>query len=137
MAQTMERRADPTSPPAAARRARPRTPPHPSREERAAAGKSARERLSLDALADLAADGRSDPVTLLASQAGSRVPDLVPIRYGRMVATPFAFYRGAALIMAADLARIPSSGLEVQLCGDAHMSNFGVFATPERHLAFD
>ena len=65
------------------------------------------------------------------------MPDLVPIRYGRMVATPFAFYRGAALIMAADLARMPSSGLEVQLCGDAHMSNFGVFATPERHLAFD
>ena len=66
-----------------------------------------------------------------------RVPELVPIRYGRMLVSPFSFYRGAALIMAADLASTPNSGLRAQLCGDAHMSNFGVFASPERHLVFD
>jgi uncharacterized protein (DUF2252 family) len=73
----------------------------------------------------------------LAEQALSRVPELVPIRYGRMLASPFAFYRGGALIMAADLSRTPSSGLRVQLCGDAHLSNFGVFGSPERNLVFD
>ena len=70
-------------------------------------------------------------------QAESRVQDLVPIRYGRMAASPFAFYRGAALIMASDLAPLPVSGLRVQLCGDAHLSNFGVFASAERNLVFD
>ena len=65
------------------------------------------------------------------------MPELVPIRYGRMLVSPFSFYRGAALIMAADLASTPNSGLRAQLCGDAHMSNFGVFASPERHLVFD
>ena len=110
---------------------------HPSRADRAAAGKAARSKVPLDAHANLSRDGRADPLALLESQAGSRVPELVPIRYGRMVATPFSFYRGAALIMAADLARQPHSGLEVQLCGDAHLSNFGVFFTPERRLAFD
>ncbi|HEV8105013.1 MAG TPA: DUF2252 family protein, partial [Gaiellaceae bacterium] len=74
---------------------------------------------------------------LLEEQAVSRVPELVPIRYGRMLASPFAFYRGGALIMAADLAPTPSSGLRVQLCGDAHLSNFGVFGSPERNLVFD
>ena len=74
---------------------------------------------------------------LLERQATSRVPELVPIRYGRMLVSPFTFYRGAALIMAADLASTPNSGLRAQLCGDAHMSNFGVFASPERHLVFD
>jgi uncharacterized protein (DUF2252 family) len=78
-----------------------------------------------------------DPVALLEEQAVSRVPELVPIRYGRMLASPFAFYRGGALIMAADLAPTPSSGLRVQLCGDAHLSNFGVFGSPERNLVFD
>jgi uncharacterized protein (DUF2252 family) len=73
----------------------------------------------------------------LEEQAVSRVPELVPIRYGRMLASPFAFYRGGALIMAADLARTPNSGLRVQLCGDAHLSNFGVFGSPERTLVFD
>ena len=80
---------------------------------------------------------RRDPVALLEEQAASRVPELVPIRYGRMLASPFAFYRGGALIMAADLARTPNSGLRVQLCGDAHLSNFGVFGSPERNLVFD
>ena len=82
-------------------------------------------------------DGRPDSIALLEGQAVSRVPELVPIRYGRMVASPFSFYRGGALIMASDLSRTQNSGLQVQLCGDAHMSNFGIFATPERRLAFD
>ena len=81
--------------------------------------------------------GRPDPVALLESQAASRVPDLVPIRYGRMLVSPFTFYRGAALVMASDLATTPRSGLNVQACGDAHMSNFGVFASAERNLVFD
>jgi uncharacterized protein (DUF2252 family) len=80
---------------------------------------------------------RADPVDLLRSQDATRVPELVPIRYGRMLASPFAFFRGAALIMAADLAVTPSCGWPVQLCGDAHLSNFGLFGTPERRLAFD
>jgi len=110
---------------------------HRSREERAAVGKSARAHASLESQAELHVQGRPDPVDLLESQAASRVPELVPIRYGRMVATPFSFYRGGALIMATDLARTPNSGLRVQLCGDAHLSNFGIFETPERRLAFD
>jgi uncharacterized protein (DUF2252 family) len=81
--------------------------------------------------------GRPDPVVLLQRQAASRVPELVPIRYGRMLVSPFTFYRGAALIMAADLARTPQSGLATQVCGDAHLMNFGVFGTPERRLVFD
>lgn len=80
---------------------------------------------------------RSDPVSLLEEQATSRVPELIPIRHGRMKVSPFTFYRGAALLMAADLARTPQSGLTVQLCGDAHLSNFGLFGTPERRLVFD
>ncbi len=80
---------------------------------------------------------RPDPIGLLEEQAVSRVPELVPIRYGRMLASPFAFFRGAALIMASDLATTASSGLEVQACGDAHLANFGLFGTPERHLVFD
>jgi uncharacterized protein (DUF2252 family) len=83
------------------------------------------------------APDRPDPVALLEEQAEGREPELVPIRYGRMLTSPFAFYRGAALVMAADLARAPSTGLPVVACGDAHLSNFGVFATPERRLAFD
>ena len=110
---------------------------HRTREDRTAAGRLARGRAPLASQAQLAADGRPDPVALLESQAASRVPELVPIRYGRMAATPFSFYRGGALIMASDLSRTQNSGLYVQLCGDAHMSNFGIFATPERRLAFD
>ena len=84
-----------------------------------------------------AAPDRPDPVALLEEQAATRVPELVPIRYGRMLVSPFTFYRGAAAIMAADLAASPVSGITVQLCGDAHLSNFGVFGTPERRLIFD
>ena len=80
---------------------------------------------------------RPDPVALLEEQAASRVPELVPIRYGRMLVSPFTFYRGGAAIMAADLAGTPVSGITVQLCGDAHLSNFGVFGTPERQMIFD
>jgi uncharacterized protein (DUF2252 family) len=90
------------------------------------------------ALADLVVDGHGrDPVTLLESQAADRVAELVPIRYGRMLGSPFAFFRGAALIMAADLAAGPRTGLNAQLCGDAHLCNFGLFASPERELVFD
>jgi len=117
------------------------TPPpkvtHLSASERAAQGKAARTRAPLAAQAELSTAGRADPIALLEKQAQSRVPDLVPIRYGRMSGSPFAFYRGAALIMAGDLAATPNSGLQVQLCGDAHLSNFGVFASPERRLVFD
>jgi uncharacterized protein (DUF2252 family) len=78
-----------------------------------------------------------DPVAILAQQDESRVAELVPIRYGRMLASPFAFFRGGAAVMAADLAQTPAAGFEVQLCGDAHLSNFGVFAAPDRRLVFD
>src|SRR6266704_381948 len=111
---------------------------HPSVDERRARGKEARDRTPASSHAGWApAADRADPVALLESQARTRVPELVPIRYGRMLVSPFTFYRGAALIMAADLAATPNSGLRVQLCGDAHLSNFGVFASPERHLLFD
>jgi uncharacterized protein (DUF2252 family) len=80
---------------------------------------------------------RPDPVSLLELQAATRLPELVPIRYGRMLVSPFTFYRGAALVMAHDLAATPASGLIVQACGDAHLSNFGFFASPERRLVFD
>jgi uncharacterized protein (DUF2252 family) len=83
------------------------------------------------------APDRPDPIALLEEQARSRVPELVPVRYGRMLVSPFTFYRGAALIMAADLAGTPVSGVSVQLCGDAHLSNFGLFGTPERRMLFD
>ena len=76
--------------------------------------------------------GRADPVALLEEQNTTREPDLVPVRHGRMMVSPFTFYRGAAKIMAADLEDTPRAGLNVQLCGDAHLSNFGVFASPER-----
>ena len=110
---------------------------HRAPADRAAAGRLARGRAPLASQAQLETGGRPDPIALLEGQAASRVPELVPIRYGRMVATPFSFYRGGALIMASDLSRTPNSGLHVQLCGDAHVSNFGIVATPERRLAFD
>ena len=103
----------------------------PSADERADAGKAAREKASRSSHGDWApAARRRDPVKVLEDQAKSRVQELVPIRYGRMLASPFTFYRGAAAIMAMDLAKTPDSGLRVQLCGDAHLSNFGVFAAP-------
>src|SRR5262249_19720335 len=80
---------------------------------------------------------RRDPVAVLIQSSQGRVPQLVPIRYGRMMQTPFNFYRGAAALMAMDLARTPVTGIRVQACGDAHLMNFGGFATPERHLVFD
>jgi uncharacterized protein (DUF2252 family) len=80
---------------------------------------------------------RADPVSLLQAQDEGRLEYLLPIKYGRMVASPFAFLRGSAVVMAADLATTPTTGIEVELCGDAHLSNFGVFATPERKLVFD
>jgi uncharacterized protein (DUF2252 family) len=126
---------DPRS--AANARRRPAKVEHPSRQERAVVGKTARVRVPLQSQAEFVTAERSDPIELLQSQAATRVPELVPIRYGRMIASPFAFYRGAALVMASDLARTASSGLEVQLCGDAHMSNFGIYASPERRLVFD
>jgi len=110
---------------------------HLSREERAAKGKAARAAMPLTAMADLQPVADRDPVALLEEQAAARVPDLVPIRYGRMLTSPFAFYRGGALLMAVDLGATRSSGLKAQLCGDAHLSNFGVFGSPERRLVFD
>ena len=108
-----------------------------SRADRAARGKDARTTTPLESHAESRAGGSRDPVGLLLSQAGSRVPELVPVRHGRMLVSAFTFYRGAALPMAADLATPPTSGLRVQLCGDAHLSNFGAFASPERRLVFD
>jgi len=109
-----------------------------SAEERAAAGKAARERVSRRSHGEWEpASDRSDPVEVLEQQATTRVPELVPIRYGRMLASPFAYFRGAAAVMAMDLAKTPESGLRVQLCGDAHLSNFGIFAAPDRHLVGD
>jgi uncharacterized protein (DUF2252 family) len=109
-----------------------------SAEERAVAGKAARERVSRRSHGEWEpASDRSDPVEVLEEQATTRVPELVPIRYGRMLASPFAYFRGAAAVMAMDLANTPESGLRVQLCGDAHLSNFGIFAAPDRHLVGD
>jgi uncharacterized protein (DUF2252 family) len=111
---------------------------HLSVEERKAAGKQARVRTPLSAHTGWEPAGdRLDPVKLLEEQNATREPDLVPVRHGRMMFSPFTFYRGAAKIMAADLADTPTAGLDVQLCGDAHLSNFGLFASPERTLLFD
>ena len=106
--------------------------------ERAERGKAARSAVPRHrhAVYDPPAD-RADPVGLLELQAASRLPDLVPVRYGRMLASPFSYFRGAALPMASDLAATPVSGLAVQVCGDAHLSNFGAYASPERALVFD
>jgi uncharacterized protein (DUF2252 family) len=112
--------------------------PHSSVAEGIARGRAARAEVPRSSHAEFEpAPSRADPVDLLQRQAATRVPELVPIRYGRMLVSPFAFYRGAALIMASDLAATPRSGLTVQCCGDAHLSNFGVFASPERRLVFD
>ena len=111
---------------------------HLTRAERAARGKAARKEVPRQAHAELdSGAARPDPLALLEEQAESRLSNLVPIRYGRMLASPFAFFRGAALVMASDLSRTPASGLRVQACGDAHLANFGVFGSPERRLVFD
>ena len=116
----------------------PRVVTHLSEEESRAKGKQAREQAPRESHADFdARPDRPDPVALLEGQATTRVPELVPIRYGRMLVSPFTFFRGAALIMASDLSGTPRSGLTTQICGDAHLSNFGVFGSPERQLVFD
>ena len=110
---------------------------HPTVEERVARGKGCREKAPLSSHAGWApAPDRPDPVALLEEQNLTRDSDLVPVRHGRMLASPFTFYRGAAKVMAADLKDTPRAGLSVQLCGDAHLSNFGLFASPERNLLF-
>ena len=112
--------------------------PHLSVDERRALGKEARNRTPPSSHTGWAAAAdRPDPVGLLQEQNLTREPDLVPVRHGRMLVSPFTFYRGTAKIMAADLDGTPTAGLNVQLCGDAHLSNFGAFASPERRLLFD
>ena len=112
--------------------------PHLTVVERVARGRAARREVPRSSHAGFTPGAhRQDPVALLEQQAATRVPELVPIRYGRMLVSPFTFYRGAALIMAADLAGTPRSGITTQVCGDAHLMNFGVFASPERRMVFD
>ena len=111
---------------------------HPSVSDRRARGKGARESTPLESHAGWApSSDRRDPAELLSAQNLTREPDLVPVRHGRMLVSPFTFYRGAAKLMTADLSGTPTAGLNVQLCGDAHLSNFGAFASPERTLLFD
>jgi uncharacterized protein (DUF2252 family) len=111
---------------------------HPSVTDRRAQGADARIQTPPEAHTGWSpAADRPDPVALLEEQNVTREPDLVPVRHGRMMVSPFTFYRGAAKIMATDLAATPTAGLITQLCGDAHLSNFGVFASPERELLFD
>jgi hypothetical protein len=107
------------------------------RAARVEVGRAARRAVPLEEHARMPEGVRADPVDLLEQQATTRVPELVPIRYGRMLASPFAFYRGAAMVMAHDQARTPTSDLRVQMCGDAHLLNFGVFGSPERRVVFD
>jgi uncharacterized protein (DUF2252 family) len=112
--------------------------PHLSVAERVALGKAARAEVPRDSHAAYTpSPDRADPVDVLERQATTRVPELVPIRHGRMLVSPFTFYRGGAMIMAGDLAATPRSGITGQCCGDAHLSNFGVFGSPERRLVFD
>jgi hypothetical protein len=107
-------------------------------EERLAEGRAEREAVPLEDLGEWAVpDDRPDPVGVLQEQNATRVRELVPIRHGRMIVSPFTFYRGGAAVMAWDLSRTPATGLRVQCCGDAHLSNFGVFAAPDRRLVFD
>ncbi len=107
------------------------------RATRAAWAKSQRKTAPLGSHMEWTPAPDRDPIALLEQQATTRIPELVPIRHGRMLASPFSYFRGAALPMAADLATTPTSGITVQLCGDAHLSNFGFFGSPERHLIFD
>src|SRR2546428_6453938 len=103
-----------------------------------AAGKALRAKAPRTSHGEWAsASDRPDPIGLLEESNRTRVPKLVPIRYGRMSLSPFAFLRGSAVVMASDLAKTPISGIKVQICGDAHLSNFGFYGTPERNLAFD
>jgi len=111
--------------------------PHFTVAERAARGRAARAECPRSSQADFELASDRDPVAILEAQAESRVQELVPIRYGRMLVSPFTFYRGAAAVMAHDLATAPRAGLRVQLCGDAHLTNVGGFASPERTLVLD
>ena len=109
-----------------------------TRAERYAAGKALRAKTPRTSHGEwAAASDRPDPISLLEESNRSRVQELIPIRYGRMSLSPFAFLRGSAGVMASDLTNTPVSGIKVQICGDAHLSNFGLFATPERNLVFD
>src|SRR5262245_48209072 len=111
---------------------------HPTHAELLEMGKSLREKCPRRSHAVWQApDNRLDPLVLLEESSKARLPQLIPVRYGRMMRTPFTWYRGAALNMAADLAHTPVSGLRVQACGDAHLLNFGAYATPERRVIFD
>jgi len=113
------------------------TSPHQTLAQRAAQRKATRTEVPRGSFADWRPpSSRRDPVDLVEDQARARLPDLVPIRYGRILVSPFAFFRGGAYLMAADLADAPRTGLEVHLCGDAHLSNFGTFAGPDRRLVF-
>ena len=109
-----------------------------SREERIAAGKLLRDKMPHNCHAGWKAPAkRRDPIDILAESNQGRLPELVPIRYGRMLRSPFTFLRGSAALMAYDLATTPTTGIQVQACGDCHLLNFGIFATPERNLVFD
>src|ERR1700688_4776891 len=110
---------------------------HLTAAERAAHGRAARGVVARSAHGELKLHAAPDPVAILVAQAESRVQELLPIRYGRMMVSPFTFYRGAAAVMAGDLAATPVTGLKLQACGDCHLLNFGGFATPERRLVFD
>lgn len=111
---------------------------HPNREEQMAAGRALRKLCPRASHAEWQpSEDRVDPLVLLQESSKGRIPRLIPIRYGRMLQSPFAWYRGSAMSMAADLARTPTTGLRVQACGDAHLCNFGVYATPERRVIFD
>ena len=120
------------------RRTRAAAPARPTVDQQREAGKSLREKCPRSSHAAWKAPAnRPDPLRLLEQSNKGRIPELIPIRHGRMVRTPFTFYRGAALNMAADLAGTPATGMRVQACGDCHLLNFGAFATPERRLVFD
>jgi hypothetical protein len=117
---------------------KPAAGPRRSQAELYAMGKGLRDKCPRSSHAVWKAlDNRPDPLCLLEQSNKGRIPQLIPIRYGRMLRTPFTFYRGAALNMAADLAVTPTTGLRVQACGDSHLLNFGAFATPERRVIFD
>jgi len=112
-------------------------PADPIAADSVAKGKSLRRRLPLKSQADCPPASGRDPISILQASDGDRLPELLPIRYGRMLTSPFTFFRGAAAVMAADLADTPTTGVYVQACGDCHIKNFGAFATPERNLVFD
>src|SRR5690349_19747429 len=111
--------------------------PEATVSQRAEAGRTARKQAPRASQSELRVAPDRDPIALLEEQARSRLPELVPVRYGRMLTSPFAFFRGAAIVMAHDLVGTPAAGLSAQLCGDAHLANFGGFASPERDLVFD